>query len=182
MYNKKTIFHLPGLFRYPGLYEALLNNWREHPETFKDNVVIGSVYDSPTCVWNGGRLVLENQPGRIHLEQIKSMMESFGVPVRFTFTNCLLEEKHTYDTYGNLLLEVFNNGQNEIICNTQVLEDYIRKNYGDNYKYISSTTKRLGTSHSQQKEEIKKDYYLTVLDYDFNKDMRFLQSIENKEN
>lgn len=181
MYNQKTIFHLPGLFRYPGLYEALLKNWRENPETFKDNVVIGSVYDSPTCVWNGGRLVLQNQPGESDLRMLKDMMESVGVPVRFTFTNCLLEEKHIYDTYGNLLLEIFNNGNNEVICNSEVLENYIRSKYGNNYKYISSTTKRLGKSHSKQKDEIQKDYHLIVLDYDFNRDMKFLKGIENKE-
>ena len=45
-----------------------------------------------------------------------------------------------------LLLDVFNTGQNEVICNTQVLEDYIRTNYGDSYKYISSTTKRFKSS------------------------------------
>ena len=181
MYNQKTIFHLPGLFRYPGLYEALLKNWRENPETFKDNVVIGSVYDSPTCVWNGGRLVLQNQPGESDLRMLKDMMESVGVPVRFTFTNCLLEEKHTYDTYGNLLLEIFNNGNNEVICNSEVLENYIRSKYGNDYKYISSTTKRLGKSHLKQKDEIQKDYHLIVLDYDFNRDMKFLKGIENKE-
>lgn len=181
MYKQKAIFHLPGLFRYPGLYQAILENYKNNPHTFKDNVEIGSIYDCPTCVWNGGRLVLQNQPGRSELEELRNMMAYFQIPVRFTFTNCLLEEKHIYDTYGNLLLDVFNTGQNEVICNTQVLEDYIRANYGDNYKYISSTTKRLGKSHSKQKEEIEKNYYLIVLDYDFNKDMKFLQNIEHKE-
>jgi hypothetical protein len=181
MYKQKAIFHLPGLFRYPGLYELLLKNYIEHPETFKDNVEIGSVYDSPTCIWNGGRLVLKNQPGRSELEILEDMMRTYNIPVRFTFTNCLLEENHIYDTYGNLLLEVFNNGNNEVICNSEVLENYIREKYGNSYKYISSTTKRLGKSHSKQKEEIEKDYHLIVLDYDFNNDTRFLQGIKNKE-
>lgn len=179
-YNKKAIFHLPEIFKFTAIYEMLLRNYREHPETFKDNVVIGSVYGSPAAIWNGGRLMLHAHPGRSALENLRNMMEQFDVPVRFTFTNCLLEEKHLQDTYCNLLLEVFSTGKHEVICNMNILENYIRNKYGDKYKYISSTTKRL-VNKSKQQEELKKDYYLVVLDYDHNKDFTFLKNIKNKD-
>lgn len=179
-YKKTAIFHLPGIFRYSSIYQLLLRNYREHPETFKDNVVIGSVYGSPAAIWNGGRLMLHSHPGRSDLEKLRNMMENFNIPLRFTFTNCLLEEKHLYDTYCNLLLDVFNTGKHEIICNSKILEDYIRNKCGCNYKYISSTTKRL-LNKDKQKKELEEDYYLVVLDYDYNKDFDFLQSIENKD-
>ncbi len=181
MYNQKAIFHLPGLFSHFDLYLEILHNYQVNPDMFKENVVIGSIYDSPPCIWNGGRLVLGYQLKKDELENVKNAMEAYGIPVRFTFTNCLLEEQHTYDTYGNLILKIFNNGNNEIICNTEVLEHYIREKYGNDYKYISSTTKRLGKDKSKQLEELEKDYHLIVLDYDYNKNFDFLNSIQNKE-
>lgn len=178
-YSKETIFHLPGIFRYPQLYEILLKLYLNKKEYFKNNVKIGSIYDSPGGIWNGGRLITGNEKSLSELAAIKDMMLKYQIPIRFTFTNCLLEEEHLHDTYCNILLELFNTGINEIICNKEILENYIRNKYGNNYKYISSTTKRM-TNKEKQKEEIEKDYYLIVLDYDHNKDFNFLQSIKNK--
>lgn len=177
-YKSKAIFYLPGIFQQKNLYLMLLGEYYEERYKFKDNAEIGCVYDSPMCVWNGGRLSLVHY-GKQELEEIKQFFETIDMPIRFTFTNCLLEEHHNYDTYGNLILEIFNTGKNEIICNSETLEKYIRNKYGKSYKYISSTTKRL-SSKSEQAEELKKDYYLVVLDYDHNKDFEFLKSIKNK--
>jgi hypothetical protein len=66
---------------------------------------------------------------------------------------------------------------NEIICNSELLENYIRQHFGNNYKYISSTTKRL-TNIVDQNKELQKNYHLIVLDYDHNKNYEYLQSIQ----
>lgn len=179
-YDKEVTFHLPGLFRLTKIYEMLLRGYEQNPEMFKDNVKIGSIYGSPTVIWNGGRAILNCLYSKEQLELIRDFVEHYHVPARFTFTNCLLEEKHIYDTYGNLILDIYNTGHNEIICNSEILENYIREKYGDRYKYISSTTKRL-TNKEDQTKEVNKDYYLTVLDYDYNKDFEYLQSIEHKD-
>ena len=179
-YNKEVIFHLPGLFRLTKIYEMLLRGYEENPGVFKDNVKIGYIYGSPTVIWNGGRLIANCCYPKDQLELICDFMDRYKIPARFTFTNCLLEEKHLLDTYGNLLLEIFNTGNNEIICNSEILENYIREKYRDRYKYISSTTKRLNNKEEQDKE-VEKNYYLIVLDYDHNKDFEYLQSIENKD-
>lgn len=181
MYNQKAIFHLPGLFSHFDLYMEILHNYQVNRDMFKENVKIGSVYDAPPCIWNGGRLVLGYQLKKDELENVKNAMEAYNIPVRFTFTNCLLEDKHIYDTYCNLVLEIFNTGKNEIICNAEVLENYIREKYGNSYKYISSTTKRLGKDKEKQLEEFNKDYNLIVIDYDYNKDFDFLNNLQNKE-
>ena len=178
-YNKEAIFYLPGLFRFTNLYKALLTKYIENKHIFKDNVFIGAIYGSPTAIWNGGRFSNNLHLNKDQLTQVKDMMEEFKIPARFTFTNCLLEEKHTHDTYCNLIMQIFNTGYNEVICNSQVLEDYLRKTYGDKYKYISSTTKRL-LDTDLQTQELNKDYFLTVLDYDHNKNLDYLKSIENK--
>lgn len=179
-YNKETTFHLPGVFIFFFYYRELLQMIEDNPDILKDNAKIGSIYGCPPCIWNGGRLVRGDMLTREQLGEVKVLMEHYNIPVRFTFTNCVLEEKHVYDTYGNILLEIFNNGNNEIICNKPVLEDYIRSIYGDNYRYISSTTKRL-EDKEEQLQELEKDYHLVVLDYDHNKDIELLASIENKD-
>lgn len=179
-YKQEVIFHLPGLFRFFDVYRDIVDNLKEHPEMFKKNIKIGSIYGCPNMNWNGGRLVLAAPLSKSVLIEIRDYMQENNIPVRFTFTNCLLEAKHTYDTYGNMLLEIFNTGNNEIICNREVLENYIRYIYGDRYKYISSTTKRL-ESTTEQDAELEKDYYLVVLDYDHNKEFNYLKSIPNKD-
>jgi hypothetical protein len=147
----------------------------------KTNTKFGSIYGSPNCIWNGGR----NSTGMAHfthkqLENIREFMEYHRIPTRFTFTNCLLTEEHTKDTYCNLVTDIFCTGNNEIICNSPILETYLREKYGNGYRYISSTTKTI-TDKTKQKEEIDKDYFLTVLDLSHNKDFEFLQSIEHKD-
>lgn len=180
MYSSKAIFHLPGVFRYYNIYDTLLNYRLENPHHFKDNVEIGSLYGSPTCIWNGGRVMYGIMPNRADLVNINLWAQRFGVPIRFTFTNQCIQDVHCYDTYGNLILDIFKDGNNEIILNSSILENYIRNLYGDSYRYISSTTKRLNEK-SGQEEELKKDYFLVVLDYDHNKDFEFINSIEEKE-
>ena len=178
-YNKEATFHLPGLFRFFNGYVALFQLIAHNPSILKEKVKIGSVYGAPCCIWNGGRTVA-TYFDKGQCETIKNFMFNYNVPARFTFTNCLLEESHVYDTYCNMLLDMFNTGTNEVICNREVLENYIRNKFGNRYKYISSTTKRLVKQEDQIKE-INKDYYLIVLDYNHNKDLNFLQSIPNKE-
>ena len=180
-YSKMTIFHLPGIFMHYPLYVKLFEEIQANPDILKDNVKIGSVYGSPCGIWNGGRAIHnENLKNFEVIANVKKVTEKMNIPVRFTFTNCLLTKEHIDDVYCNGLLDFFNNGNNEVICNSEVLEKYIREKYGDRYKYISSTTKRI-VNKEKQLEEINKNYYLTVIDYDHNGDFDFLNSIKDKE-
>ena len=117
---------------------------------------------------------------RQQLEKIKENYMKYKVPVRFTFTNCLVQGQHLNDAYCNMILKTFATGNNDIICNSPLLEEKIRNEYGNIYKYISSTTKRLNNADSQMKE-LEKNYDIIVLDYDFNKNFTFLEQIKNKE-
>ena len=148
--------------------QVIINLMKEYPEKFRDNYEIGSVYGTfPGAIWNGGRAVI-GVTQKSDMEKIISTYNSFGVPVRFTWTNSLIEEKHLDDTYCNLIMSVADNGKNQVLVNKQILEDYLRKRYPD-FKYISSTTKRI-TSFEELKKEYEKDYELVVLDYDLNHD------------
>ena len=74
------------------------------------------------------------------MKETIALLNDANIPLRYTYTNPLLEEKHLYDTYCNLTMELANNGMNEVIINSPILEEYLRKNYPD-FKYILSTTR-----------------------------------------
>lgn len=168
--KEKFNFYVPDFYRYGTLY-AMLADFIEHiPQWFYDDFKISAVYGSfPNCIWNGGR----SYYGAINRPVMQKTIEELnkrGIAVRYTFTNPLLEEKHMSDIFSNICLELGDNGQNEVLVNTQVIEDYVRKNY-PSYKIISSTTKCLRTFDLVEKE-LEKDYYLVVLDSALNKDER----------
>lgn len=148
----------------------------QYPESFRDGYRIGSVYGTfPGAIWNGGRTVF-GITSKGDMQKIISAYNSKGVPVRFTWTNSLLEEKHLSDTYCNLIMKMADNGMNQILVNREVLETYIRSEY-PGFKLISSTTKRMLDLETLQ-EEIAKDYFLVVLDYDLNHNEEVLSALQ----
>ena len=184
--SKHTIYwHLPGFSVFFYLNQVIIHMLNEHPEKFRDGYRVGSVYGTfPGAIWNGGRAVF-GITSHGDMQKVIKTYNDLGVPVRFTWTNSLIEEKHIYDTYCNLIMETANNGMNQVLVNTSVLEDYLRDMYPD-FKYISSTTKRL-TAIDDVKAELDKTvdgdpasdkaYYLVVLDYDLNHDEKVLDEL-----
>ena len=168
-------FHLPDFWSHGPLNLALIDMIKEHPEYFRDGVEIASVYGCfPPAVWNGGR----NINGYADERAITHVLDEFnkrGIPCRFTFTNPLLTEEHMSDRFCNRLVQLADNGLNEAIVNTQVMEDYLRANY-PNYKLTSSTCKQIRGLEPLIKE-LKKDYSLVVLDYNWNNDFEALEKI-----
>ena len=156
-------FHLPGItshFKFNLVFAEVL---KQYPQYFRDGVEIASVYGTfPPCIWNGGR----TQEGICDKRFIKTAINAFnerGIPLRFTFTNPALEKKHLGDKMCNMVMALANNGLNEVIVNSPLLEDYIRKNY-PKYKLTSSTCKRLDDGE-RLAAELEKDYHIVVVDY-----------------
>lgn len=174
--NKEIYWHLPGLCYCRLLNHALFNLMQQYPDKFRDGYKIGSVYGTiPGAIWNGGRSVFGISP-KSDIEKVVKSYNDRGIPARFTWTNSLLEEKHVHDTYCNLIMQVADNGMNQVLVNRDCLEEYLRREY-PGYKVISSTTKRM-TDLEGIKKELEKDYYLVVLDYDLNHDEKTLTSLE----
>ena len=69
---------------------------------------------------------------------------------------------------------------NEIVINSTILEQYIRENYPQ-YKIISSTTKCITNREEAKKEILNPNYIMTCLDYNLNKDYKFLESLSVEE-
>ena len=178
MNTHKIYWHLPGFCYFRLLNQVLMNLMKDYPDCFREGYCIGSVYGTfPGAIWNGGRAVF-GITGKDDIAAILKIYNSRGIPVRFTWTNSLLEEKHVYDTYCNLIMTLADNGMNQVLVNQPVLEDYIRRDYPD-FKLISSTTKRI-TDVKGLREELDKDYFLVVLDYDLNHNEEVLSAIQDK--
>lgn len=175
---KEVYWHLPGFYIYFYLNQVIINLMKDYPEKFHEGYKIGSVYGTfPGAIWNGGRAVLGSAT-RTNMKTIIDTYNKLDTPVRFTWTNSVIEEKHVYDTYCNLIMDVANNGFNQVLCNSSILEKYLRDNYPD-FKYLSSTTKRIIDADTF-KEELKKDYFMVVLDYDLNHDEALLDAIKEE--
>lgn len=176
MAEKTVYWHLPGFCYFRQLNAAVISLMKEYPDCFRPGYQIGSVYGTfPGAIWNGGRVVM-GIAGKRDIQATLNLYNGKGVPVRFTWTNSVLEEKHVYDTYCNLIMRLADNGMNQVLVNTPVLEDYIRREY-PGYKLISSTTKRICDTGGVL-SELQKDYFLVVLDYDLNHDEETLKAIE----
>lgn len=176
MAAKEVYWHLPGFCYFRLLNQMIINMMNDYPDKFREGYKIGSVYGTfPGAIWNGGRAVM-GFSGKDDIIKILKTYNDKNVPVRFTWTNSLLEEKHTFDTYCNLIMKLADNGLNQVLVNTNVLEEYIRREY-PGYPLISSTTKRI-LGVDALLEELEKDYYLVVLDYDLNHNEEALKKLE----
>ena len=173
---KDIYWHLPGLCNFRVINQILLNMMKDYPSKFREGYKIGSVYGTfPGAIWNGGRAVF-GTAYKGDIDRIIKIYNCRGVPVRFTWTNTLLEEKHNFDTYCNLVMKLADNGKNQVLVNAPTLEEYIRKEY-PGFAVISSTTKRL-VDIAAIKDELAKNYHLVVLDYDLNKNEEVLKELE----
>jgi hypothetical protein len=168
----------------PGFYEnfrliIFLHDWLERePEIFNDGMKIAAAYGCfPGNIWNGGRVIL----GSATKDEILYAVQEYnsrGIAIRFTYTNPCLERIHLFDTYCNLCMELADNGQNEVLVNSDLFEEFVRAAY-PNYKIVSSTTKCLDDLTLIQKE-LEKDYHLVVLDSAMN-NTDALFSLDHKE-
>ncbi len=172
-------FNIPGPFDHFALNMFLLTCMTEtHKEAFYPNIKVSSVFGNfHFCIWDGGRnFERYTQLCEENIIDIADKYKHFEVPIRLIFTNPEVEEKHLHNRYCNMILDILNTGKNEIVVNSPLLEDYLRNKY-PNYKYVSSTTKRI-ISPDKFLEELNNDkYYQVCLDYDLNKNKELINSI-----
>ncbi len=172
-------FHIPDFTFHFRLNAILVNSIRDCPQYFHDGLKISSVFGNFLgTVWNGGRLLT----GSTDPNTIKNTVKYFNdrdIPLRFTFTNPLIDKNHLGDQQGNQILRAANNGFNEVIVMSPELEGYIRENY-PKYPITSSTCKQI-ESIDGVLEELKKDYKYVVLDYNLNNKFDLLEQIPVEE-
>ncbi|MBQ8177489.1 MAG: hypothetical protein IJ035_10700 [Oscillospiraceae bacterium] len=171
-------YHIPSFTDHYSLNLLLIDYMKANPEYFRDGVRIASVFGAfAGSLWNGGR----NVPGEFNAALTKKILDDFnsrGVPLRFTFTNPMLTEKHLEDKICNEILKMADNGLNEVIVMSPMLEQYIRENY-PNYKITSSTCKQI-RDMDDVNAELDKPYSLVVLDYNWNNKFDLLEQVKDK--
>lgn len=171
-------FYLPGFTRNLDTNLALVESMRLHGECYHDRIRIASFFGSfPNAIWNGGRCEF----GKVDIpmfEDIVYNVNALGIAIRYTFTNCLIKKEHLSDDYCNMLMSMCDNGMNEVLVNSPLLEKYLRKHYPD-FRYILSTTTL--TRGPEAVNEACRKYDLVVADYRDVRDKVFLAAIENKD-
>lgn len=176
----KAKFHLPGLRQNYPINMLFVSLLKKKPEFFREGVEIASFFgEFPTSLWNGGRESGNDQCDAGYIRQVIRHINEQGIPVRYTYTNMTLNEHDCEDAYCNFCMREADNGMNEVMIYSPILEKYIRENY-PGFKLNSSTCKELRDIDAVN-AELKKDYYLVVLDYNFNNRFDLLEKIEDKE-
>jgi collagenase-like PrtC family protease len=174
-------FYLPEFYYKYNLNITFINLFKSNPELFYDDINIRSVYGCfPVSIWNGGRVM----QGTCSLENMRNTIKSFndlGVGIRYTFTNCLLEENDVYDRFCNMQMKLIHDANynldtdlNEVLVNSNILSKYLAEKY-PLVPQISSTTKRL-TKIDDVMHEMIQGYKLVVLDYNYNNSDQLFES------
>ena len=166
--------NLPGFYLNQRFYGHVVKLMEKYPELVRPNTKIASVFGNFSwSIWNGGGVARVGHPAL--REEVKDVIDFYNyelqIPLRFTFTNPVLTEKHIYDIYSNMIAEVGNNGHNEILVASSVLEKHLKENY-PNYKYCRSI---IGSQNGNL--DYIDDYNLVVLQRKMNDDWTILESI-----
>lgn len=175
---QKTVahYHLPGLFEFYELYRVFLPLFRRHREYFYSWCDIGSIYGAPAdCLWGGGRVGFgDNDPG-----EVLELMQEYGISARLTFSNSLLREEHLSDKQCNRLCALFSEtGGNGVIVHSDLLLEYLKKNYPNLY-FVSSTAKVLTDFQEFVDEVNREEFRYVVPDFRLNKVFAKLNTLTN---
>jgi len=173
-------YHLPGLFEFYELYKVFLPLFQKHREYFYDWCDIGSVYGAPAdCIWGGGRAGFGDDDAR----KVLDLMKEYGISARLAFSNSLLREEHLLDKKCNALCRLFEETgdiQNGVIIHSDLLLEYLKKNYPNLY-FVSSTTKVLTNFQDFLKEVKREDFRYVVPDFRLNKSFEQLNTLTQTE-
>lgn len=177
---KSARFHLPGLFEFYDFYRVFLPLFYEHREYFYDWAEIASLYGAPAdCIWGGGRFGADGAGA----EEVLELTSEYNISARLTFSNSLLREEHLSDRKCSRLCALFEKSggiQNGIIVHSDLLLDYLKKNYPGLY-FVSSTTKVL-TDFSDFTAELRRDDFRYVVpDFRLNRQFERLNELSQSE-
>lgn len=166
-------FNLPDFIMGQPVY-SIFHDWMSsNPEILLPNTEIACVYGNfPGCIWNGGGMNFGSQYTRANIQEVINFYNYvLHIPLRFTFTNPLVDERHLNDVYGNIIAECGHNGMNEILTSSIVLEKYLREKY-PNYKYGKSII-----ATREEPFDLSDKYFLTVMRRRMNNNWDFLETI-----
>ncbi|MCR4585713.1 MAG: hypothetical protein K5686_08310 [Lachnospiraceae bacterium] len=176
--HQKVYYHLPGLFEFYEFYKLFLKLFREHREYFYEWCDIASIYGAPAdCIWGGGRVGF----GDADPEDVEALMKEYDISAGLCFSNSLLKEQHLSDRKCNRLCSLFEkngNAGNAVIISSDLLLEYIGKNY-PGFCFVSSTTKVLTEFEELEKELNRPEFRYVVADFRLNKEFEKLEKLSD---
>lgn len=122
-------FCLPDFYKLYDMYETLFLLAQNHPEAFRNNCQILSIYGNfPGVEWNGGRPYYGE---KLSLPVIEEFLKNYkrnhwGIPLTLTFTNT---EPELDDYYCNVLAEMVDKYGHRVMVSSKALRDYLRETY-----------------------------------------------------
>ena len=209
MKRSMAYYHLPGLFEFYELYKVFLPLFQEHREYFYDWCDIGSVYGaSADCIWGGGRAGFGDDDAKKVLDLMKEYGISARLTFSNSLLReeHLLDKKcnalcKLFEEAGDIQSESVSNSnmqnksikdiqennvqpkvviQNGVIVHSDLLLDYLKKNYPNLY-FVSSTTKVLTNFQDFLKEVKREDFRYVVPDFRLNKSFEQLNTLTQTE-
>lgn len=178
LYFTLSNFYTNGIF-----YNYLLQLTDMEPEWFKYPIRIQYASGNfPYQIWNGGYNTCYGQ-GAYYNDFVACFNQSLP-NLRLNFANCRLIETDYYDTMGNNILQICNNGSNVIeIADLQLME-FIKNKYPE-YQYICS--KNLFLYQNASVELIdqlteSQQFVLISLPEQISFDVEFLKQLKHKNN
>lgn len=167
-------FNLPDFVKGRSTYSSLVEWSSKHSDFFRPNTEISCVFGNfAGCIWNGGgtNFVGPLATRKDVLDIVHFYNDNLHIPLRLTFTNPLIDERHLNDTYANMIAECCHNGYNEILTSSPLLESYLRKTY-PNYKYCHSII-----ATRDEPIDLSDKYYLSVMKRRMNNNWEYLDTI-----
>lgn len=182
MTTDKIGLAIPCVYENFFINKYLILLMQHSPEYFYENIKIDAIFGNfPYCIWDGGRKAINYTYATIEeIKQICLFYNNYDIPIRFIYTNNQIQKEHLDNRFCNLVTSICENNLNEIVINSPILEEYIRKTY-PSYKIISSTTKCLTDKTLVLNELNKEDYYRVCLDYNLNYDIDFLNNLNEQQ-
>ncbi len=174
--NRAAHFHLPGPFEFYDFYKAFLPLFYSHREYFYEGFEIASLYGAPNdCLWSGGRV----ERSEANLRDVLNLSEEYGISVRLTFSNSLLNASHLSDGKCNRLCETLSKSAVPcgVIVHSELLTQYLRERYPKLY-LVSSTTKVLSDFELLKSELMRSEFRYVVPDFRLNKAFDKLNTLD----
>lgn len=173
-------FVIPDSQNIRGLNFFLLNSQKNHPEWFYEDSHIVAAYGvlHPT-IFMGGRNFSDTP---MKVDDIKNTINRYnehGVQYRYTFTNLLLKAEHLNDNWGNIQLKLSERYDIGVICASDELIDYMKKNYSK-VDLISSVTKKVFSKSELLELLCDNTYKYVVINTVYNNDLSFIPSENRK--
>ena len=176
-YENTAYFHIPDIYILNNIL-ALLNLKKKYPGAFFDNREIIEIYGAfAGCIWNG-RTPLFGLPYQSiqEINHIKDLIEENNLSLNLTWNNSAIADSQVYDTYCNLITELFHNGKHAITVGSLPLLQYLKDNF-PNYIYYSSII----TAENNDMYKYDENFDIQLLSTFYNNNWPLLYNIPEEE-